>query len=684
MKKVFFILSAVLLIATTACQKENEFASGKRTTTVPPKEGTLVEVNFNVDCPNNQPGTRASMEEAVQIGKLYIAVFSEDNGYLQNWIPCTFVKNETAEPGMKVTYTYKAYLPLTDNTVFHFIADPPVDQPVFDYENKFIRTMVTSGSTGAYWQRIIISGGVQAAKNERGEYILDGDGNYTVDLNSIAPMQHVVMIRNFAKIEVTDIDERFDVTQWALVNVPTSGTVAPWNRKETGEGEDAHTIGFDIPYTSIKEYLPETSTGTGLQKLGKFYEDLTQKELTGYKGYVGTMPDGVEFDGAMPTVFKSASDTDQGLYMFERPIPDTEQDPTMVLVEVEWVDADYPGKSSGLGTKQWYKIELLDNEGEYMPILRHIVYHFSLSGLTESGYATAQAAYDANAFGNVSSSLETSMLNELVVGDTKLVVDHLDFSFYNGEETAEIEFQFWPSLSGSPVFNTVTSEDEEENITIKIYSKQVDNYENAPALASDINLSGVTTTRTIGGQQWGIIPITLNAPLEDGGMRKSKIRIQGAYGLNRAIYREVMITVMGKQSFDPEITKDEISITDAVNQPVTIPIGLPAGLGASMFPIQIAIEAENNCLSTTKTELPVKDGVSIFESTESETKAGKNTFYYIRTIEYSEYHPVGATEDKTVYNCEFTTTKSSGNSTQIKLKDLTDKFNSKIITLTAN
>ena len=343
MKKTFYILIAALLCAMS-CQRENVQNFGMTTTKEAPAPGTLVPVEFGVQYPDAAPETRAPMGEAVSISKLYIAIFSEEGGYLQNWIPATFVQNDNPEPGMKVTYTYKAYLPLTDNKIFHFIADPPIDQPTFDYEQDFIQTMVTTGNTGAYWQRVIIDGGVQAAKDEHGEYIIV-NGNYTVDPSSITNMQHVVMVRNFAKIEVSSADARFTVSQWGLVNVPKSGTIAPWNRKKTGEGDEEHIIGFDNPYTHIKEYLPETSGGTGLHKLGKFYEDLTQKQLTGYMGYVGTMPEGVEFtdETTVPTLV-SASASDNGLYMYERPVPNSEQDPTMILIQIHWIDSDeYPG-----------------------------------------------------------------------------------------------------------------------------------------------------------------------------------------------------------------------------------------------------------------------------------------------------------------------------------------------------
>ena len=130
-------------------------------------------------------------------------------------------------------------------------------------------------------------------------------------------------------------------------------------------------------------------------------------------------------------------------------------------------------------------------------------------------------------------------------------------------------------------------------------------------------------------------------------MKKSIIRITGkaSTGTAKELYREIMVTLMNQPSLtwvssttpvQTETTKilygDGLTPTDlsGVNQPVYLQICLPEGLGASLFPIQLRIEAKNNTLSATSPNLPAQTGPSIFE--------GKgNTFYYIYTIKYSDY-----------------------------------------------
>lgn len=660
MKKIVYsIFAGLLVLAMASCNKTMEGPSSN-STTVPPAEGTLVKVEFEATYPGSSASTKAAMAEIPAIEKLFLAVFSEDNGYLQNWIPAEI--EEIKEIGVNTMVKYKVYLPITTNEIFHFIADPPIEQPSFDYENDFIKLMVTNEGEGAYWQRVIVPGGVKAAKNEDGTYKIV-DGNYVVDNASIANLKKVALVRNYAKIVVKSANEKeFKVTQYALGNIPTSGTVAPWNAKTSGE----EVIGFDIPYTDIQKYMPQRAPqgeeDTDLHVKGRFYDDLTVKTQTaGYTGYSGTMPADVEFDEKMPKSFVSASATDPGLYMYERTLPNTTQQPTVILMEVEWQDKNSLGITGG--TKQWYKVELLDNDGEFMPILRHIRYTLSLSGIKESGKTSAEAAWQGSALGNISSSLETAMLNDISDGTSRLLVENLDYTFFTNVGTTTLDFQFYPDADGTTTVNT-TGTYSGETVTITVSRRDVDGYEHAVA-----NETLTIDTETRPG--WGSIPLTIN-PLpeaeegEEPPVLKSIIRVQGKYGKNRAIYREVTYTVMGQQMLTNKTTVTGTS--DAIDQPVSLTIGIPAELPSDLFPLQFRIEAEKNNLSTTDPNLPVQDGLSTFQDG---PQKGKRSFYYIATIKYTDYKKWNPTTSKYDYKTEWPvtlyTTKSLGNDTRIQL-----------------
>lgn len=696
MKKIFYILAGALLCAT-ACQREAFNEGNGRSTTVPPSAGSLAALEFSVDFPESGIRTRAEMGESNIPSTLYIAVFGEEGGYLQNWIPATLVREVVpTEAGMKITYIYKAYLPINTNEIFHFIGDSPTTSPTFEYEKDFIHSLVTNNKQGAFWQRVIVKGGVAAKKNSDGTYDLDDNGNYKIDLNANGyndtdkknPLRHVVLIRNFAKIDVQSGDSHFNVLQWALVNVPVSGTVAPYSGQTSGDVQK-----FNVPYTSILDYLPESEGGSGLHKLGTFYDDLVLLTESGYTGYYGTFPSIVStatptelkpedmIDQSEPTSFKQSTDSDPGLYMYERPVPDlmANQPPTRLLVQLEWISL--PDGASGIteGAKQWYLIDVLDEKGEYMPILRNIKYKMYLSGIDEGGYSTSSLAFNGNVYGNVSTALETSTLNEITVGDAKIYVQKLDFTFFNHDETnTTLEFEYYPNKNEAPVYvSDPETVPDPERTKIVITLKNVPGYE--PAIKSLSHIAGEenpTIVTKLNGAEDGIIPITMYP--SGANMRKSIIRVQGSVGEERPIFREVVYTVMENPSFTDETTVSSLA-TDASGQSVTVTIGLPEGLTSDMFPLQVCIEAENNCLSTTNPDIPVKDAVSTFEAGESD-QAGKRTFYYIYTIKYSQYyHPTQETQYTYTFDCVFQTTKSSGNKdTKIKISDAQGRFNSVI------
>lgn len=643
MKKIIYILT-LALFATTSCV--TTLNDGLKTTSVPPEPGTLVKVQFTAEFPDLAPTTRAAMGELPVIEKMYVAVFGEGM-YLQNWIPAT--KTNVTGTGSSTKATYSIYLPLVDEArTLDFVANPPSENnpPEFDYEKNILPNMITSGNDGAYWQRVSLPNGIKAAKNATGDYILDGDGNYTVDLNSVAPLQLVYLIRNYAKIVVQAAETAmFSLLNWTLINYPDRGSLAPFDIS-TGEVSEA--------YMNIKAY-------EGRPK-GDFYETLTTT-------YIGYEPADMEIVNTWPQnpVYVSSGVPQ---YMYERQMP--EQDQTSIVAEIKWKTQTEYANAGGEGTipaglagqTYWYKIELLDKEGEYMPILRHIQYNLSIDGLNEAGYGTAKAAFDGNYFGNISSSLETSSLNEISTGESRIYVDYTDQTFLGGDEGLTLNYWFAPDDANNPN-NHITRTT--GNVTISVTTKNVAGYTN-PIENFSVNYdTGV---------------ITFDTKTRTTELQKGIIRVQGKVGDKRALFREVTINVIGDLAFTSETQITSAPTSDSSDQPVVITIGLPDDIPASLFPIQIRIEAEQNSLSTTNPKIPVQNGPSQFAS-----KSGQRSFYYIYTIEYSQYpHPDPITHEivgTTTFPLTFYTTKNGGNSTDILISDMNGYFDPPVkLTLT--
>lgn len=180
-------------------------------------------------------------------------------------------------------------------------------------------------------------------------------------------------------------------------------------------------------------------------------------------------------------------------------------------------------------------------------------------------------------------------------------------------------------------------------------------------------------------------------------MRKSIIRIKGESTTegSKELYREIMITLMTTPSFTHVsefgimtktaiISAHEASDVEGLNKPVDLRICLPEGLGSSLFPIQIRIEAENKTLSATSPKLPVQTGKSYYN-------AEKNTFFYIYTINYSDYCSLDSRTKKYVYKyiygdtdqdrIRFYTTSRGDNSSKIHINDLAGIFTPEDLTI---
>ena len=293
----------------------------------------------------------------------------------------------------------------------------------------------------------------------------------------------------------------------------------------------------------------------------------------------------------------------------------------------------------------------------------------SIDGLNEAGYSTPQEAFNGDYFGNVSSSLETSTLNEISNGVSRIYVDYMDQTFLGGEENQVLNYYFVPDDVNAP--NTKVTQTSGD-VKIGVTKKDVAGYVNP--------IDSYSVDYTTG-------KITFKLKTRTSSLQKGIFRIQGQAGSGRALFREVTINVIGNLVFTSSTAITSKPTSDATDKPVKIKIGLDERLPASLFPIQVRIEAEQNTLSSTSPDLPVESGPSQFSS-----KQGKNSFYYIYTIDYSSARPGmsyytidPATREityKTEYEITLYTTKSSGNSTKIHISDMAGYFTPTDLTLT--
>ncbi len=631
MKKVFYIFAAAL-VAITACNKEIESPSSNQDDVlVIGENGPMATLTFTATFPDTKipTPTKGAMGDTPVIDNVYVAVFglssNTQGGNLQHWAPATLTKVTDASH----TYTadYTVTLPLTDEPmVVNFIVNYPSDEPpLFDREKVVMNRFYTEGDNGAYWQRVELPNGIKGKTNDDGVLVLDDA--------TTALLNHVHLVRNFAKItlEASTESSEFDILGYTLINVPTRGNLAPMNNNS-----------FNTPYMEIAGYCDGTAEGN-------FVDALDQAN------YRGFMPEGVEIDTSNPGE-DSMEDAGTGFYMFERTIPTTANTQTAIIAELKWKSADKitnPNNKPLAGKTYFYKIEVIGKDGEYVPIRRNIWYKINLTGLEGDGETTFNKAFSGAYFGNVSASIETATLNEITDNISTITVNRMDYTTVNDGDVVDIYFQYKPTSSETVLI---------EGTDVSVDIRGIDGYSQS---IDDRTIATTSTITTINGVQWGKITVTLkNRP--SSGMLRGALRIQGNRQGKRVLFRDIIFTVMAKADFLS--TSSDVSV-DGNN--VTVTIKLPDKLSYGVFPVQVMIESQYNNLTTNSTDLPVAFGPSAFDSS-------KNSFYFVKTIQYSDYYHKDANGDW-VYTTDYTCNlkKTSDQAVNIKIGDEAGYFNSK-------
>ena len=628
MKKIFYTLTAAVL-CLTACQKEVDQIQSVKASDYP--EGATVEALFTVSIPySNGPVelTRASeMAQIPVLDNLYIAIFGDNGGMLQQLVPAVKVGDESlyqtetddpehpyGESGYNYRVQYKAELPLSDEERnLHFIGNCPsevIEKLDFLYEKDFMDKLTTSNGAAAYWQKVVLPNGVQAN-------LVNGKFELTEECAQM--LTPIALVRNYAKLIVTSASSDFEIESYALVNTPLQGTFAPYSA----------TTGFSTTYMNIGKYCAgEMETN--------FVQDLI---TSGYTGYM--INDLINTENPGETSAKTPSDTDKGLYMYERTKPTRTGEQTGIIIKLKWsedLESDHPNYTDR-GKSRYYKIEVLDKEGEYMPICRNVLYTINLEHLSGTGEKSFDAAYAGPFFGNVSASIETATLTEINDNIHKIVVNMMDYTTMEDNKVVDIYFRFYPDMNGEP------------SLDASSYAaparKEVEGYQSSIASFTPVDFVEWS------GGQWGHVQVTLNER-PASGMLREKLRIQGQIGGVGKLFRDIVFTVMNTQDFTGE---SKVTV-DGNN--VTVTIGLPSELPYSIFPLNVLIEAQNNNLSTTSKDLPVNYGPTAFDE-DGSPKKGKNAFYFIRTIQYKEYLDTSTGEYvyTTEFECPFTRTDNT-------------------------
>jgi hypothetical protein len=700
MKKIFYILSAAVVMATACVRESIPEQESVLTTTVAPAEGDMMRVTFSLSVPETvlyATQTRSQnfsdTPEMPNVGadEVYVAVFgagSSDGlgGNLQNFVKAKILHDDQThlEPPISHNYTgvygstptgqgnflykYEVLLPMSnDPLVLDFLVGAcdsegtpfTLDNPLpIAYEKDVLNQLYTMNGECGFWQRVRIDG-VFPKKKSNGEYELTTykgsngrilpaqDQDYVAE--NIPELEEVILVRDFAKVSFRAAEgTNFMIQHFYLVDTPKTGALVPYSEAD----------GYNTAYTT-----PKTTNASMI--------------MGSYSGYELShdLDEGIE--GKQWVTKYADYQNNCYAYMYERTIP-TNSDPafaeTGAILEVTWYNQ--------LGTR-YYKVSLMDEHG-YVPILRNFKYVFDVAEINADYHPrTPEEAYRGAFLGDVSASVSTSMLDDLSNTKSRIVVggrtdgNNMSYTSIGTGKSFDIDFYFYPVANNSEVVvtNGKRSTAARARVNIGKNIETVGSYPQAIASVSDV----VVTHNSNGTDNKGTITVTLQDS-EPGVVKKGKLKILGQVEGARALYREIEFTVMEKQVFATETKQTTVTplTSDAMNKETTVNLVLPDGLPRDIFPLQVKIEAQNNGLTSIPdntvspaiSALPVKYGPSAFNPS-------KNSYYFVKTITYDDYATLNGTtyEYTNEFPCKFKTRLGNGqNATTIKINDLKGEF----------
>lgn len=592
MKKALFILFTLLFGLVSCVEPLSDIPQ------LPKAEETgLVAVTMELEIPavQIQALTKAkNCSEDPQIDYIKVAVFGT-SGYPQAYSLAEPIGSYATTNG--TTYQFKVLLPVYEGEAHvHIIAngDESINY-VDETENSIMEKMSTTGNVGAFWTRVILKDGILSQKDVNGIMQTDNAGNFIPDTPTANAFKNLVLVRNFAQVTLSVDDlasQNLEDIHWMLVNVPTKGSVAP--------------MAAGTYVDDYKDYVYNATTG---------------KMVNGTKTYDGFMFADEPMNNDFPATDAAAAtaivtDPGKSIFMYERTQPVGTEKATCILVRAKFK----PSNQQADNFYTYYRLDLMDEAvGGYFPIYRNYKYKVKIHKVGNRGATSPAEAMNRDSGGNVSLSTEASKLTDISDGESRLFVEYVEKNFTSGGKK-KFYVQFIPDVSTGVVDN--------RNVSVSIKTQGL-------ALKAGTEITKTSESSDTGYYYY---EFELNEQDENDDL-VSVLRVKADNGKTgddkSTLYRDITLRVMKKMDMTLTLVPKKVDTGTGVN--TVLNIGLPDGLPSSMFPLEIYIEDINHTLNPTQKDgngnaitMPVKTGKSLADGT-------TNSFYFIRTVNESEY-----------------------------------------------
>ena len=513
MKKIYYYISLLTILLVTSCQQQ-EIVSDAPTL----KAG---EYRFTVNIPEPRVATRAMGDTPATDLPLHVLVFDE-NGF--------FVANQPATVnsfnGTQGTYTVQ--LPPSDRArVLHFVLGNVEfgNYVPDDSEASIFSQLTVTNGTDAYWQRIKIPN------------IQDG-----------MTLPEVSLVRNFAKIVVSEELDQLNLLGYAVVCETTEGTVAPYAGTDASLETNGGFATFDLPE----------------QQEGTVYEQFTSHN----PGFGGNNAGSV--DRRVP---QEADFTDTPKYVYERN-QDEASSPAFILVRAEYNGGTY-----------YYKLDLVETDPStyitsYLNLYRNFQYTIRITSVSGVGYDTPEEAISAVASNNIGASVEVSEVNTIQDGKNELYVSETDLLVVTSD-VVTIDYEYREGIDQGD--GTLAN----EKVQIFPVGGSGENGLNPNAVSNFTYSDG----------KLNITPASLPALMEE-----QEFIVTTPSGLSRRILLRV------HEPFRFRVVDCNDVVPRVIGSDVTLTVLLPENMPTSAFPLTLDIEPERKSIypDVTKNRIPVE------------------------------------------------------------------------------
>ena len=635
MKKILFAFS--MIFALVSCVSED------LPQTSIPQEGDKVTLTFGVQIPETGVATRSMAVPAIT--SLNLLVFDQ-NGYLvetaQAYVGGSTSWNDNTTP-TDATKTQDFTVTLTKTSAYraiHFVANANVSGLAqFGHEDALIPSLVSTGTDDAYWQRMEFANGIAS------------DSGTKLDNNTVVPL-----VRNFAKVTVTESLANFELEGFVVMNTRSEGTVAAYNARE--------------------------------RKFAKFVDSNNQAReysamIAEYKGFEAgeqnnDTPDVADFTTGAKYVRETVAGATETKNDDGTTTPGTNP---YIIVKGKWVATGTPTDQT---ESKYYRLDFVNAGGTsgLAAILRNFSYNFTITSVEKDGMSLDEVMNATEGENNLSFQEATQSLLNISDGTGQLFVSATNVTLVS-DEPYILMYKYVPNIANNGTVGTAK------------YSRKGLYNADRSAFESDYiakdedgnELKGTIDDAFIDAQDAsmrdyykefkGYSYITLLPRTPQETTWNDDIVITGG-----ELAREVRFTLQKKinmtvEAYDGNVGVEDNEVARATGQKVWVDIAIPANLSQYIFPLEFEIEAgalsiypdanpDTRVTTAERNNMPVRTGATIaIDEATGNLKSG-NTFRFVRTLSLEEYNALkaaaGTNAETVTFTSQFLTNKAANES----------------------